>query len=119
VAAYEARRGASDERQQKARTKYERAPVVVLVGAAHHPDPARRVEDRDAVAAGVQNLLLGATAMGLASHWATGDWMTDADVKALAGLQPDDELIALVYLGWPVADTPVVPRPEPTVVHVS
>jgi hypothetical protein len=45
--------------------------------------------------------------------------MEDDAVKALADLGPDDELIALVYLGWPVADTPVVPRPEPAVVHVS
>lgn len=119
VAAYEARGGAPIERQEKAKGKYLRAPVVVLVGAAHHPDPVRRIEDRDAVAAGVQNLLLGATAAGLASHWATGTWMADDEVKALADLGPDDELIALVYLGWPTADTPVVPRPEPAVVHVS
>lgn len=119
VAAFEARRGMPLDRQDKARRKYLRAPVVVLVGAAHHPDPTRQVEDRDAVAAGVQNLLLGATAAGLSSHWATGDWMGDADVKALAGLEPDDELIALVYLGWPTGASPSVPRPEPHVVHVA
>jgi nitroreductase len=119
IAAYEAKIGASPERQDKARTKYLRAPTVLLVGATHHPDPVRRIEDRDAVAAGVQNLLLGATAAGLASHWATGTWMDDDDVKALADLGPDDELIALVYLGWPIGDTPMVPRPEPAVVHVS
>src|SRR3954463_10225290 len=45
VAAYEQRIGASVERQEKARGKYLRAPVVVLVGAAHHPDPLRRAED--------------------------------------------------------------------------
>ena len=119
VAAYEARAGAPPERQDKARGKYLRAPTVVLVGAAHHPDPVRRQEDRDAVAAGVQNLLLGATAAGLASHWATGDWMSDDDVKAFAGLSPDDELIALVYLGWPTGAVPVVERPTPAVVHVT
>ena len=119
VAAYEGRVGAPPGRQEKAKGKYLRAPVVVLAGAAFHPDPVRRAEDRDAVAAGVQNLLLGATAAGLASHWATGDWMTDDDVKTLAGLGPDDELIALVYLGWPIGDVPVVARPEPAVVHVT
>ncbi len=119
VAAYEERHGMPPERIAKARGKYLRSPVVVLVGAAHHPDPVRRVEDRDAVAAGVQNLLLGATAAGLASHWATGDWMGDDDVKALAGLSPEDDLIALLYLGWPTGDAPVVPRPEPAVVHVD
>ena len=93
--------------------------MVVLAGAAYHPDPVRRIEDRDTIAAGVQNLLLGATAAGLASHWATGTWMDDDDVKALAGLAPDDELVALVYLGWPTGDVPTVERPEPAVVHVN
>jgi nitroreductase len=118
IAAHEERAGAPPERVAKALGKYLRAPVVVLVGAADQPDPVRRVEDRDAVAAGVQNLLLGATAVGLASHWATGEWMHDDDVKTLAGLTPGDELIALVYLGWPTGDVPVVPRPEPAVVYV-
>jgi nitroreductase len=118
IAAREERAGAPPEKVAKARGKYVRAPVVVLVGAADQPDPVRRVEDRDAVAAGVQNLLLGATAVGLASHWATGDWMHDDDVKAFAGLSPADELIALVYLGWPTGDVPIVPRPEPAVVHL-
>jgi nitroreductase len=118
VAAYEARIGAPLERQEKAKHKYVRAPVVILVGATHHPDPIRRVEDRDAVAAGVQNLLLGATAAGLASHWATGTWMEDDAVKALADLEPDDELIALVYLGWPTGEVPEVERPEPAVLRL-
>ena len=119
VAAHEERAGAPPEKVAKAHGKYLRAPVVVLVGAADQPDPVRRVEDRDAVAAGVQNLLLGATAVGMASHWATGDWMGDTDVKAFAGLAAGDEIIALLYLGWPIGDVPVVPRPDPAVVYVS
>ena len=64
--------------------------------------------------ASVQNLLLAATASGLASHWATGDWMDDAAVKQLAGLAADDELVALVYLGWPSGEVPEVERPAPS-----
>ena len=112
VAAYEQAHGGDERRVAKARTKYERAPVVVLVGSVRQTDPVRRVEDRDAVAAGVQNLLLGATAAGLASHWATGTWMDDPDVKAFAGLAPDEELVALVYLGWPSGAVEVVGRPS-------
>ncbi len=119
ISAYEASIGASPSRIDKARTKYARAPVVILVGIAHHPDPVRRQEDRDAAAAGVEHILLGATAAGLASHWATGTWMEDPAVKHLAGLTPEDELVALVYLGWPVADVAVPERPEPVVTRVS
>ena len=86
VAAFEERRGADAAKVAKAAGKYLRAPVVLLIGSAWDPSETRRQEDRDAVAAGVQTLLLGATAAGLASHWATGDWMADLDVKAFAGL---------------------------------
>ncbi len=119
VARFEAGRGADDARQAKARRKYLRAPVVVLAASAWQPDALRRTEDRDAVAAGVQNLLLAATAAGLASHWATGDWMSDPAVKAFAGLGPEDELVALIYLGWPAGQVPTVERPSPSVVRRS
>ena len=92
---------------------------VLLVGSAWDPSETRRREDRDAVAAGVQNLLLAATAAGLASHWATGDWMDDPEVKAFAGLAADDQLVALVYLGWPSGEVAPVERPEPPVTRIE
>ena len=57
---------ADDERLAKVRGKYLRAPVMVMVGCASAADAPEsvRVEDRDAVASGVQNMLLGATADG-------------------------------------------------------
>jgi hypothetical protein len=39
--------------------------------------------------------------------------MDDAAVKAFAGLAPDDDLVALVYLGWPDGEVPEVERPAP------
>jgi nitroreductase len=119
VAVHEERKGSDEAKVAKARGKYLRAPVVVLVGSAWQPSEIRRIEDRDAVAAGVQNLLLGATAAGLASHWATGDWMADSDVKAFAGLAPDDELVALVYLGWPTGAVSSVERPAPVIARID
>lgn len=119
ISTYEASIGATASRVERARTKYARAPVVLLVGIAHHPDPVRRREDRDAAAAGVEHVLLGATAAGLASHWATGTWMDDPEVKRLSGLAPDDQLVALVYLGWPVAEVAVPERPDPVVTRID
>jgi nitroreductase len=46
--------------------------VVLVVGSSAHPLPHLHRENQDAVAAGVQNILLGATALGLASFWSTG-----------------------------------------------
>ena len=96
-----------------ARVKYLRAPVVLMVGSAADDDPVLHRENRDSVAAGVQNILLAATAMGLASKWSTGTAVDDAEVKALAGLEPRDELVAFVYLGWPSGHLPTSTRGAP------
>ncbi|MFT3853587.1 MAG: nitroreductase family protein [Ilumatobacteraceae bacterium] len=119
VAAFESRRGASESRVEKARVKYLRAPVLVLVGQAGHDESHRRSEDRDTIAAGIQNLLLAATAAGLATHWATGDWLTDESVKAMTGLDAADDLVALIYVGWPSDEAPVPSRPALRVRHIT
>lgn len=100
---------------EKTRQKYLRAPVVLVIGSAAHPVPYLHRENRDAVAAGVQNLLLGATALGLASYWSSGIAAEEPAVKRLAGLGLEDEIVALVYLGWPLAEAPPGQRPPPPV----
>ena len=98
---------------EKARTKYTRAPLVLVVAAAGADDPVVAAENRDAVAAAVQTLLLGATAAGLGSLWSTGAAARCPQVAALCGFDPDDTVVGLVYLGVPVADPPTPARPEP------
>lgn len=104
---------------EKTRAKYLRAPVIVAVAAAGHDDPVRRAENRDAVAAGVQTLLLGATALGLASYWGTGFVCNVPAVRELCALAADDTLIALIYVGWPLGGVPVPRRSEPQIVWRS
>ena len=109
---------ADDERLAKVRGKYLRAPVMVMVGCASAADAPEsvRVEDRDAVASGVQNMLLGATAAGLCSFWGTGP-VTDApEVKALCGFASADTIVAALYIGWPVGEVPV-PQRQDAVIH--
>ena len=108
--------GVSDPAKlDKARTKYLRAPTVVMVAARPHPDPELHTENRDSAAAAVQNLLLGATAAGLASFWASGAPLRSAAVRELCGFDPDDRIVALVYLGWPTADVETPRRPDPDI----
>ena len=61
--------GDPPEKVAKARTKYLRTPSVLVVGSAAGDSDNRTGENRDAVAAGVQNILLAATSIGLASFW--------------------------------------------------
>jgi nitroreductase len=67
------------------------------------------------VAAAVQNLLLAATAEGLASYWASLPEDLEDAARRVAGLDPDHELVALVYLGWPTGITATPARPAPQV----
>jgi nitroreductase len=62
------------------------------------------------VAAGVQNLLLGAHALGLGAYWRTGDAAYDPRVKAFFGLGPQDHLVGFVYLGYPAEPPKPVTR---------
>ena len=86
--------GVGDEaRRAKTLTKYLRTPAILVAGSAHDDDPMLHAENRDAVAAGVQNLLLGATARGLASFWSSPP-LADAPTRRRrvwfrAGDEPD------------------------------
>jgi nitroreductase len=112
--------GFDDEaRLEKYRVKYLRAPAMLVVGSAPAEFDLRTVENRDAVAAGVENLLLGATAAGLASFWSSGVPDADAAVAALAGWEEGTATVAIVYLGWPDGAVAVPERPLPEVVVVD
>ena len=60
-----------DGKREKTRTKYLRTPATLVVGSAAHANDMFQIENRDAVSAGIQNILLGATTVGLASFWST------------------------------------------------
>lgn len=110
--------GGDEVKVARLRGKYVRSATVVLVWATRAADEVRRREDRDAVAAAVQNLLLVATANGLGSHWATvADQLVPA-VRTVAGLDEGHDLVALVYLGWPTGSVPPPERPIPEVTHL-
>jgi nitroreductase len=108
----------NDAKLEKTRGKYLRTPVVVMVASAW-ADTGRREEDRDAVSAGIQNLLLAATAAGLNSYWGTGAVCMAPAVKELCGFPPSSDVLAAVYLGWAAGDVPVPSRTAPAIAWVS
>lgn len=106
----------AEAKLDKARGKYLRAPTIVMVAARpHFEDHELDTENLHATAAGVQNFLLGATAAGLASFWASGAPLRADSVKELCGFDREDRLVALIYLGWPIGDVEIPERPEPDV----
>lgn len=83
------------------------APLVVAIvlersGGAKVPE----IEEVEAVACAVQNLLLSATAAGLASFWSSPPVLDAAPFKTWLGLAGEDRCVGLIYLGWPRVGSP-------------
>jgi nitroreductase len=95
------------------RAKFFRSPVIIAVGV-DKPSASNVVEIENvcAAAAASQNIVLAAHALGLGAQWRTGGAVTDANVKAFLGLQADQHLIALIYVGYPMAEP--APKTRPT-----
>ncbi len=108
-----------EHKRTKTARKYLRTPATVVVGCAAHEHPTFHDENRDAVAAGIQNLLLGATAAGLTSFWSTPPVMSGARSLELCGFDPDDRIIGVIYLGWPTSAVEAPQRPPARFVHVD
>lgn len=107
-------------KRAKTLTKYLRTPAILVAGCAPPVKEGLRTDDRDAVAAGIQNLLLGATAIGLASYWSTPPLAESPQAIQLCQFAPGSRLVGVIYLGWP-SDHPVeIPaRPAPDLVHIT
>lgn len=91
----------------KLKTQGEKASHIIAVFSKRGPKPGiQEIEELCASAAAVQNLLLGAEAMGLASFWSTGGQTLKPAMKKFFKLLPEDQMIGLLYLGY--SDQPKV-----------
>ena len=94
-----------------------RAPVLIAVSS--HPSNAPGIVEREehfACAAAVQNMLLEAQGLGLGVMWRTGEGSESSELKEWLGLSGRDQIVALLYVGWPVSDSSISPlnrRPWP------
>lgn len=114
------RAGVSDEgKLAKTRVKYLRTPMTLVAAAAPHDNEMLDLENRDAVAAGIQNLLLAATTMGLATFWSTPGLTSPPATLALCGFAPHDRIVGVVYLGWASHDPPATARTDPAITVVD
>ncbi len=78
------------------------APVIVACvmrrnGGAKIPEQ----EEIEALACGLQNLMLAATAAGLGSFWSSPPLLDSTAFQEWLGLRPEDRCVGLMYLGWP------------------
>ena len=114
------RLGFGDEgKRAKTRTKYLRTPATLVVGCGPDDNEMLHAENRDAVAAGIQNILLGATALGLASFWSTPALTQPGAVLDLCGFDAADRLVGIIYLGWAAQECAAPERPRLPIIHVT
>ncbi|TVR70786.1 MAG: nitroreductase [Sphaerobacteraceae bacterium] len=90
---------------EKTRQKPLRAPVVI--GVAVQPQQRAKVwevEEVCSTAAAIQNMLLAAHSLGLATMWRTGDPCYSEPVKQFFGLGEEDTLLGMIYVGYPASE---------------
>jgi nitroreductase len=79
-----------------------RAPVIVAVVYRPSENPkAIEREDRYAVGAAMQNLLLAAHSLGFGAYLRTGPAAEDPGVGEFLGLLAGEEVAGFIYLGYP------------------
>ncbi|HXF86515.1 MAG TPA: nitroreductase [Anaerolineales bacterium] len=89
------------------------APVVIAVGVDKPTEPkVLEIENICAAAAACQNILLAAHALGLGAKWRTGEWAHDPKVKEFLGFEPDQHILAFLYIGYPEFTPDAQPRPS-------
>ena len=88
-------------RLNKERNKPLRSPIVIVaVSEAPRQPKVTEIDNIEAVSAAVQNMLLTAEDMGLACMWRTGDAAVDPHVKQWLKLDPGDQIVAFLYVGY-------------------
>ena len=104
---------------EKTRTKYLRAPVVIVVASSSGDSETRTRENTFAVAAGIQNMLLIAHQYGLACLWGSPADGTNDAIVDLCQFDSGSIVMGIVYVGWPTNNVPSVTRPPVRVRYLN
>ena len=115
VADVMAARGEEQNKVDKTRGKYGRAPVVLVVAAAEGESALETDENRYSVAAGIQNMLLMIESFGMTALWSSPAKGANPAMAAFCGFAETDHVLGLVYLGHSTRSTPPRDRPDPAV----
>jgi nitroreductase len=68
------------------------------------------IEEVEAVACAVQNMMLTCTAYGLGSFWSTPKFLSHPDTNVFFKLAQADKCLGILYIGYPEGEWPVSHR---------
>ncbi|MEI6199491.1 MAG: nitroreductase family protein [Actinomycetota bacterium] len=111
--------GDDEMKVAKTRGKFMRSPIIIVVAAAEGATTNETEENKYAVAAGVQNMLLMAESFGLAALWGSPAKGANDAITALCSMDHTDHVMGIVYLGWPTQTIAAPQRPEIDVTHLT
>ena len=96
----------------KTRGKFMRSPVIIVVAAGEGTTQNETEENKYAVAAGVQNMLLMAESFGLAALWGSPAKGANGAITTLCSMESTDHVMGIIYLGWPTQSVTAPLRPN-------
>jgi nitroreductase len=108
--------GDDETKVTKTRGKFMRSPIIIVVASAQGATTNETEENKYAVAAGVQNMLLMTESFGLAALWGSPAKGANGAITTLCSMEPTDHVIGIVYLGWPTQSVAAPLRPE---IHIT
>jgi len=111
--------GDDEMKVTKTRGKFMRSPVIIVVAAAEGTTPNETEENKYAVAAGVQNMLLMAESFGLAALWGSPAKGANNAITTLCSMESTDHVMGIVYLGWPTQSVAAPLRPNINITRLT
>ena len=111
--------GDDEMKVTKTRGKFMRSPIVIIVAAAEGATQNETEENKYAVAAGVQNMLLMAESFGLAALWGSPAKGANIAITTLCSMEPTDHVMGIVYLGWPTQTLSAPLRPNISITRLT
>lgn len=109
---------AKTSQEQFKQAKYDRilqrmqkiSALVVVCLERDKTEKIKEIEEIEAVACAVQNMMITATAYGLGSYWSSPGYIYSNEMNEFLKLGPKDKCLGLVYLGYPTGDWPASHR---------
>lgn len=74
--------------------------IIVVAMCRGHLPKIPVIEEIAATSAAIQNVLLGAESLGIASYWGSGGSIHHAEMKEYLGLGEHDHVMGALYLGY-------------------
>ncbi len=84
--------------------------LIVICMERDQTEKIAEIEEIEAVACSVQNMMLTCTAYGLGCYWSSPGYIYSVEMNKFLSLGEKDRCLGLFYIGYPTGDWPVQHR---------